>query len=124
MRGPSKRIKRLIGTWMTEAYERELHRELGKLEESMAAWRRGDISSGEMSRRIHEWDTGPSRALYKQYNADHKDMSVAYAIVVGILDEEEVPVELLEAISGAVALFRSMKERDELRGREGRWWGD
>ncbi len=124
MREYPKRIKRLIGDWMKEAYERELHRELGKLEESMAAWRRGDISSGEMSHRIHEWETGPSRVLFKQYNKGPKDMSLAYAIVVGILDEEEVPVELLEAISGAVELFRSMQEQDELRGREGRWWAE
>jgi hypothetical protein len=77
-----------------------------------------------MSHRIHEWETGPSRALFKQYNKGPKDMSVAYAIVVGILDEKEVPVELLEAISGGVALFRSMQEQNELQGREGRWWAE
>ena len=124
MREYPKRIKRLIREWMTEAYERELHRELSKLEESMAEWRRGEISSGEMSHRIHEWETGPSRALFKQYNHGPKDISVAYAIVAGILDEDEVPEEMLEAICGAVEFFRSMQERDELRGREGRWWAD
>jgi hypothetical protein len=51
-------------------------------------------------------------------------MSVAYAIVVGILDEEEVPAELLEAIAGVVQFCRSLQELDELRGREGRWWAD
>lgn len=101
-----------------------MHRELVKLAESMAEWQRGDISGGEMSHRIHEWETGPSRALFKQYNHGPKDMSVAYAIVVGILDEKEVPRELLEAISGAVEFFRSLQERGELRGREGRWWVD
>ena len=124
MREYPKRIKRLIREWMTEAYERELYRELAKLEESMAEWRRGDISSGEMSHRIHEWETGPSRALFRQYNQGPKDMSVAYAIVVGILEEEEVPAEMLEAIGGALEFFRSMQEQEELRGREGRWWVD
>jgi hypothetical protein len=47
---------------------------------------------------------------------------VAYAIVVGILDEEEVPEELLKAIGGAIEFFRSLQERDELRTREGTWW--
>lgn len=49
-------------------------------------------------------------------------MSVAYAIVVGILDEDEVPGELLKAINGAIAFCQSLQERDELRDREGRWW--
>ena len=49
---------------------------------------------------------------------------MAYAVVVGILDEEEVPAELLEAISGAMEFFRSMQERDKLQDREGHWWAD
>ena len=122
MREYPKRIKRLIREWMTEAYERELHRELTKLDESLAEWRRGAISSGELSHRIHEWETGPSRALFKHYNRGSQDLSVAYAIVVGILDEKEVPEELLEAISGTIEFFRSLQERDELRTREGTWW--
>jgi hypothetical protein len=119
-----KRVKRMIREWMIEAYERELHRELGRLDESFAAWRRGDISSGEMSHRIHGWETGPSRWLYKHYNHGPQDMSVAYAIVLGILDEEEVTLELMEATRNAIAFYRSLQERDELRDREGRWWAD
>ncbi len=119
-----KPIKRLIREWMTEAYERELHRELLKLDQHFAEWQRGAICSGEMSHQIHEWETGPSRALFKQYNYGSNDMSVAYAIVVGILDEEEVPAELLEAIAGAVQFCQSLQELDELRGREGHWWAD
>ena len=122
MREYPKRIKRMITEWMTEAYERELHRELARLDERFAEWRRGTIGSGELCARIHEWERGPSRALFKQYNHGPKDMSVAYAVVVGILDEEEVPGELLAAISNAMAFFRSLQERDELRDREGQWW--
>ena len=117
-----KRVKRLIREWMTEAYERELHRELTVLDESFAEWRRGAIGSGELSHRIHKWERGPSRALFKHYNHDPQDTPVAYAIVLGILDEEEVPEGLLEAISGPLEFFRSLQERDELRGREGAWW--
>ena len=32
--------------------------------------------------------------------------------------------ELLEAISRQLTFFRSLKERDELRTREGDWWSD
>lgn len=124
MRKYPKRIKGLIREWMIEAYERELHRELTKLDESFAEWRSGAISSGELNHRIHEWEIGPSRALFKQYDHSSKDMSVAYAIVVGILEEEEVPGELLVAIGRAIAFYRSLQERDELRDREGCWWSE
>src|SRR5512136_99908 len=68
MNNYSKNIKRLLREYMTEAYERELHRELTKLDQSFAQWRAGAISSGELSHRIHQYETGPSRELYKQYN--------------------------------------------------------
>ena len=117
MREYSKRIKRMLREYMTEAYERELHRELSKLDESFTEWRNGAISSGELSYQIHQYETGPSRELYRQYNSGPDDMSVAYAIVVGILNEEEVPVDLREAISGPIDLFRGMQKRGELRER-------
>ena len=120
----SKRIKRLIREWMMEAYERELHRELTRLDESFAAWRDGAIGSGELSDRIHQWERGPSRALFKHYNRGPQDMSLAYAIAIGVLDKDELPPELLEAMSRPLAFFWSLKERDELRTREGHWWSD
>ena len=122
MRQYPKKVKRLMQDWMTKAYERELHRELTVLDKSFAEWHAGAISNGELSHRIHEWERGPSRALFKHYNYGPPDMSVAYAIVLGILDEAEVPEELLEAISGPLAFFRSLQERDDLRKREGTWW--
>jgi hypothetical protein len=87
MREHSKRIKRLIREWMTEAYERELHRELTKLDESFAEWRRGTISSGELSHRIHEWETGPSRALFKHYNTTRLLRASALAMTCQPLKE-------------------------------------
>jgi len=122
MQQHSKQVKRLLREWAAEAHERELHRELERLDESMAEWRRGDIGSGEMSHRIHEWERGPSRALFKWYNSGLLDTAVAYAIVVGILDEQEVPGEVLESVGNAMAFYRGLQERDDLRGREGQWW--
>ena len=118
MPGYSKRIKRLLREHLAEAYERELQRELTKLDASFAEWRNGAISSGELSHRIHQYETGPSRELFKQYNDGPHDMSVAYAVVVGILDDEKVPAELLEAISRPILFYRSLQERNELRERD------
>ena len=68
MQSYSKNIKRLLREFMVEAYERELHRELLKLDQSFAEWRDGQISSGELSSRVHQYEVGPSRELYKKYN--------------------------------------------------------
>ena len=110
-----KRIKKLLREYMIEAYEMELYRELGKLEPSFAEWRNGEISSGELSYRIHKYETGPSQKLFKHYNHGPVDMSVAYAIVVGILEREQMPDELLEAIAGPLDFYESLKAANELK---------
>ena len=115
MRTYPKHIKRALRELMAEAYERELRRELAKLDESFAAWRAGQISSGELSYRVHQYETGPSRKLFNQYNDRAHDMHVAYAIVVGILQREEVPAEVLDALSGPLNFYESLREQDELR---------
>jgi len=115
MPGYSKHIKRLLREAATAAHEQELHRELGKLDRSFAEWRSGAISSGELSHLVHQYETGPSRELFSRYNSGQSDLNVAYAIVAGILDERQVPPELLQALSTPLDFFRSLKERGELR---------
>jgi hypothetical protein len=111
----SKKIKRLIREFLGEAYERELHRELTKLDQSFAAWRSGSIGSGELSDRIHQFEVGPARELWKQYNnRGYEYMSVAYAVVTGILSRDEVPAELLEALEQPMAFYEDLKARDDL----------
>lgn len=60
-----KNIKRFLREYATEAYERELHRELTNLDHRFAEWRNGTISSGELRDRIHQYETGPSRVREK-----------------------------------------------------------
>ncbi len=110
-----KSIKRLLRQWMTEAYERELHRELTRLDQSFSEWRAGKISSGELSYRVHQYEAGASREMFKHYNNSPHGMSVAYAVVAGILKREELPAELLEAIERELSFFQEMKDRHELR---------
>ena len=110
-----KHIKRLLREYNTAAHEHELHRELTKLDQSFAAWRSGALSSGELSHRVHQYETGPSRELFNRYNSGQSDLNVAYAIVAGILDESQAPPELLDALSTPLDFFRSMRERGELR---------
>ena len=111
----SKRIKKLLREYMIEAYEIELNIELKKLAKSFAEWQNGEISNGEMSSRIHDYDRGPSKELFVKYNRGDNAFNVAYAIVTGMIDREKVPIDLLEAIEGQMSFYQDMKDRDELR---------
>ncbi len=55
----SKHVKRLLRELAAEAYEKELSRELAKLEKSFDDWREGRINSGELSDRIHQYEGVP-----------------------------------------------------------------
>lgn len=111
----SRSTRWLLNEWLSEAHERELYRELAKLDKEFAKWRAGAISSGELSYRIHRYHQGPARALFKRYNDGPAEQALAYAVVTGIVDEAEIPVELLEALSRPLDLYRSWKEQDTLR---------
>ena len=110
-----KPIKRLLAKYLAEAYERELQRELAKLDRSFSEWRNATLGSGELSHHVHEYERGPSRALYQRYNSGSKDMTLAYVIVAGVLQRDEVPGELLEALEGPLSFYQSLKDRDESR---------
>jgi hypothetical protein len=110
-----KKIKKLIREFAAEAHERELRRELTKLDRRFAEWRNGKLGSGELSTEIHQYDTGSSRELFTRYNGDLPDMMVAYAITAGILKREEIPAELLEALTSPLEYFEGMKDRGELK---------
>jgi hypothetical protein len=115
MRDYPKSIKRLLNQFLGAAYERELQRELTKLERSFAEWRSGQIGSGELSERVHQYERGPARALYQRYNSGEKDMTLAYVIIGGVLPREEIPVELLEALTKPLSFYQALKDRNELR---------
>src|SRR5262245_13876053 len=110
-----KPIKRLLNQYLGEAYERELQRELTKLERSFTEWQNGQIGSGELSDRVHQYERGPSRAVFQRYNSNQKDMTLAYVIVGGVLRREEIPAELLEALTRPLSFYQSLKDKDELR---------
>ena len=115
MQNYPKSIKRLLREYMARAYEHELHRELTKLDQGFTEWREGTISNGELSDRLHQFEVGPARELYKKYNYLPHDMTVAYAIVTGMLNRDEIPTELLEAISSWLAYYQSLKDDDTLK---------
>lgn len=110
-----RKIKRLLRNWADIAYDRELHRELVKLDQVFEKWRKGQINSVEMSHRLHKHNTGPLHKLYRSYNDGSNDMLVAYAMTIGILDEAELPPQLIEALEGPLAFYQSEQEKGKLR---------
>lgn len=114
MRDLSKPIKRVLRQLMDLAYERELHRELEKLDQSFANWRDGTINSFELNELIHKHHNGVSRELWSRYSSYRDaDMIVAYAVVEGLIKEQEVPPEVLAAMSRQFGFYRSWQEREE-----------
>lgn len=111
----SKRIKRLLREFAVKAYEKELSRELALLDESFSDWREKKINSDELSDRIHKYEIGPSRSLFNKYNKGEDDFNVAYAIIAGILEREDIPEELIQAIGNQLSLYQSMKDDGKLR---------
>jgi hypothetical protein len=109
-----KHIKRLIREYAAQAYEIELGRALGELEQQFTLWRSGQISAGELSDCIHAFHQGPSRELWGRYNADIDDMLVAHAIVTGLLPRETVPAELLEALQRSMNFYERQQAAAEV----------
>lgn len=107
----SKRTKKLIREFKMKAHEEELRRALGPLSESFDRWKEGRVSSGELAELIHEFNRGPARDLFKNYNGPMVDFMLAGAIAHGILDRAEIPGELLEALAGLIEYCEQEMER-------------
>ena len=106
MQEPSKRIKRLLREQAGLAHEEELRRALLPLAEAFDEWRAGRLGSGGLSEAIHAFHQGPAVDLFKRYNYGPLNLNVAYAILTGVLNEQDVPAELLEYLEPAMAFYR------------------
>jgi hypothetical protein len=109
MADPSKRIKRLLREQAGQAHEEELRRALVPVAESFRRWERGELDSAELSDIIHHFHQGPARELFDRYNNRYRELAVAYAITVGVLDRQTIPAELLDHLARALAFYESQQ---------------
>ncbi len=112
-----KQLRQLSGI----AYERELAKELTRLQDRFASWQRGDLSPFQLSDAIHEFHQGPSRELYEYYTMVDPHMAVARAVVEELLLESEIADGILQKLTDAIDFYRSMQEGgsdDEVYGSE------
>ena len=98
----SKKTKKLMRELMGKTYEEELRRALIPLSEAFDQWKEGGTESGELSDLIHEFNRGPARKLFVNYDGKMDDFMVASAVARGILDRKEVPQELLEQLADLI----------------------
>jgi hypothetical protein len=89
-----KELKRLAGL----AYERELAKALGALEEKFKRWRKNKTSAFELSELIHKFHNGIARDLWSFYETGHTELSVKHAIAEGIILENEIRSGILEKL--------------------------
>lgn len=102
----SKANKRKLRQLAGVAYERELGAALSKLESDFAQWRRGEIDPFELSDRIHRFHDGISRELYVLYGRLPPGHAVARAVALQVLQEADVPSELLEALERPLHFYK------------------
>ena len=105
----TKASKRKLRELAGLAYRRELGAELARLEAKFARWRSGEIDPFELSDEIHRFHDGVSRELYNLYGNLPPHQSVPRALARKILQETDVPPELLAALESTVQFFRDFK---------------
>ena len=109
-----KHIKRKLRELVGQAYENELAKELAGLAARFDEWRAGKISAGELSSLVHKYEIGPSRRLYSTYvDSSLLEVLIASAIVRGVIDEKDLPAEVMPYLQNALAFYREYIETDD-----------
>jgi hypothetical protein len=108
-----KEIRKQLRELAGKAHDRELNVYLSDLENRFEEWREGTITPIELSDFIHEFHDGSARAVYKTYTKLKRDQLVARAIGIGLLSEDEIPLEIKERLAGAVDYYREHYEIDD-----------
>lgn len=116
----SKRLRSVVRELAARRYEREMRKLLAPLHEACVQWRFGKKDTWDL---LHDMDaiSFPRRRLGQRYeSANSALMMVAYAYAAGILHEDEVPREVVQALERPIAFYRqglaegtiSMEEED------------
>ena len=91
------------------AYERELSAALSDLEAKFTAWRTGEIDCFDLNDQIHQHHNGISRTLWSRYQGG-LEMIFPMLVARGIIEESEVPNELLADFKSSIESFRRFNE--------------
>lgn len=105
---PSKSLKRLLREWAGIAHERELGRALGDLRRQFDEWQAGGLTAFDLNERIHRFHDDTSREIWVRYSQNPFDVSVAFAVVNGIIRRDELPGELVEHLATLIESYQAI----------------
>lgn len=109
----SKSFRKLAKQLIGQAYAREQGKALESLNSQFDRWKSGEIDCWELTDRIHRFHNGESRELYKIYEMGDIKITLARAIAIDIIGEEEVPAALRESMQQTIDYFRDTLAEDE-----------
>ena len=101
-----KEVRKLAGL----AYERELVKAVGDLQDQFESWRRGELDVFGLNERIHQFHDGVSRDLYKQYVLGEASWNLAAAIRNDVVKESEVNRLVLENLGNLIDLGKQFTD--------------
>ncbi len=96
------RLKRVLREYYWRAHDEELRRALAGLASDFDAWKVDGISNEELSERIHKFHDGVSREIFNRYDGKMLEVTVARAIVKGILERSQIPGDLQEHLGRSI----------------------
>jgi hypothetical protein len=102
----AREIRRSMHNCLQQAYERELDRELRRLEAAFGEWPLGRISSRELTAAIRTFRLESLLPLRKEYRSSKGELRLAAAISRGLLDQRQVPQPLLFYLGAKVLTGR------------------
>jgi hypothetical protein len=103
-------IKRKLKDLVGKSYENELSSYLKELSFKFDEWKAGNVSSGELSNLIHDYDRGPSKDMFVYYNTVDSSIAVGRAIVHNFLSEDDIPEEIFPYIKNSIELSKRLVE--------------
>lgn len=109
----TKRQRRQLRELQGLAWERELSAVLEDLEGDFRSWRQGHISPFELNDRIHRFHNGRSRELFNTYSGSLDTFWLEAVVARGVIEESEVPEDLLAAYRPHIDRFRERLRSSE-----------
>src|SRR5882724_11915178 len=102
----SKRLRARIRELAAVAHEREMRNLLKPLSEAFAQWQSGQKDTWSLLEHMDNV-ARLRRRLSQRYETNSiAPMNVAYALVSGLLREDEVPAGVLEVLERHIAFYR------------------
>ena len=104
-----KPVKRQMNALIDKAHELALRNALEELNTHFNRWRRGEIDSFELQDLIHKFHDGQSREIYNRFSdrrTSQLPIATAYAVANGLIDEKDVPPEVMPFIATLLRFWR------------------